>query len=304
MVFEAQLFYKTFLKNFHRHKATYLKELLDNLDNYEKKILQANHLHENRNELLLTLRSDLRQTYFHAIETFFELFFALQLKDGKLQDDRSVMIRLTNAKWQENYKMIREIAESDTALDFLEEKIVFMEYEISIAHYLFYPCILPNGKFPNDVFEHVKESLDAAKNGIRIIAQDFIDREEYNAYKHGLRLIPASTKMMLADPETMEVQLEWDISQSMSYYVKPKKPGDIRIETKLFDSERDFNMTLFCSNLIYNMVYYRQIMLYRPDDDDINTQIAFHFFDKEAIEECTKINVPIQNLVYSFKMTE
>ncbi len=302
MIFEPQLFYKTFLKNFHRHKATYLKNLLDNLDEYEKKVLQTDHLHEDRNELQLTLKSDLRQTYFHAIETFFELFFALKPKDGKLQDDRSVMVRLTNAKWQDNYKMIREIAENDTALDFLDEKVAFMGYEVSVSHYLFYSCVLPTGKFPDDVFEHIRESLDAAKNGIRIIAQDFIDREEYNAYKHGLRLIPASTKLMLANPETMEVQLEWDISQSMSYYVKPKKPGHVRIETKLFDSERDFSMTLFCSNLIYNMVYYRQLMLYKPDD--INAQFAIHFFDKEAIEACDKINVPIQNLVYSFEMTE
>ncbi|MVM42306.1 hypothetical protein GO730_39115 [Spirosoma sp. HMF3257] len=195
--------------------------------------------------------------------------------------------------------MIREIAENETALDFLNETVTFMGYQISIAHYLFYPCLLPTGKFPDEVFEHVKESIDAAAYGIRRIATDFIDREEYNAYKHGLRLIPASSKLQFADPDTMKIQLEWDISQSMSYYVKTKKPGDIRIETKLFDSERDYRMTLFCSNLIYNLVYYRQVMFYKPDDP--KAQLAIHFFEKEAIDECNKVNVPIQDLVFSYE---
>lgn len=302
MIVDPKLFFKTYLKNYHRHKAIYLKELLDNLSRYEDAILTTDHLHENRAELQLTLRSDLRQTYFHAIETFFELFFALKPINGHLQDDQSVMVRLTNAKWQDNYKMIRDIAENDAALNFLDEQITFQGHTISAAHYLFYPCISPTGKLPEDLFKHIQESLDAAKYGIRMIASDFIDREEYNAYKHGLRLIPASQKLMLADPETMEVRIEWDISQSMSYYVKAKKPGSVRIETKLFDSERDFKMTLFCANLIYNMVYYRQVMMYKPDDE--TTHFAIHFFDKEGIEDCEKINVSIQNLVFSFEQTD
>lgn len=212
------------------------------------------------------------------------------------------MVRLTNAKWQDNYKMIRDIAENDIALDFLDEQIIFQGYTVSAAHYLFYPCIMPTGKFPEELFDHIRESLDAAKYGIRMIASDFIDRDEYNAYKHGLRLIPAMQKLMLADPETMEVRFEWDTSQSMSYYVKAKKPGSVRVETKLFDSERDFGMTLFCSNLIYNMVYYRQLMMYKPDDD--TEQFAVHFFGKEEIEDCEKINVPIQNLVFSVEPTD
>lgn len=299
MIVDPKLFFKTYLKNYHRHKAIYLKELLDNQHKYERYILTTRHLHEDRAELQLTLRSDLRQTYFHAIETFFELFFALKPIDAKLQDDHSLMVRLTNAKWQDNYKMIRDIAENDAALSYLDEQIDFLGHKISVAHYLFYPCVLPTGKFPESVFEHIEASVDAAKYGIRMIASDFIDREEYNAYKHGLRLIPAAQKLMLADPKTMEIQVEWDISQSMSYYVKAKEPGSIRIETKLFDSERDFSMTLFCSNLVYNLVYYRQLMMYSPDDD--TTQIAVHFFSRDEIEKCERINVPIQNLVYSFE---
>ncbi|RAI72903.1 hypothetical protein HMF3257_39040 [Spirosoma telluris] len=80
MIFDPQIFYKSFLKNFHRHKVIYLKELLDNLSKYEDKFLTNKPLHEDSNELQLTLKSDLRQTYFHAIETFFELFFAFKPK--------------------------------------------------------------------------------------------------------------------------------------------------------------------------------------------------------------------------------
>jgi hypothetical protein len=297
MIFEPKYFYQSYLKNYHRVKALYLKQLLDSPASIEPDPFHVGYGERNEDEVRLTLRSDMRQTYFHAIETFFELFLALKPQGTTLVDDTELMVRLTYAKWQDNYKAIRNIAENEEALNFLDDLVTFSGQQISIANYLFYPIVGPDSSFPQQVLDDVANSIEAIKYGIRTIAVDFTDREEYNAYKHGLRLIPASSKLALADPNTLEVQIEWDISQSMSYYTRTKTPGEIQIVTKLFDSERDFKMTLFCSNLVHSLIYYRQLMMYRAKESD--AKVAIRFFDKDEIEDCDKVNVAVQNLVFT-----
>src|SRR5690606_21107611 len=116
--------------------------------------------------------------------TFFELLFSLNPKGKKVYDDEFVLFNLTNSKWQDNFTRIKKIAENENELDFLDEKISFLGYEITIGHYLFYMGIFDKSKFPKELFDDINESIEAIKYGVRIIANDFISREEYNAYKH------------------------------------------------------------------------------------------------------------------------
>ena len=74
---------------------------------------------------------------------------------------------------------------------------------------------------------------------------------------------------------------------------------EVKIVTKIFDSDRDYQMTYFCSNLISNMVYYRKMAFDRKKD--AKSQIAIALFGKDQISSCNKMNVEIQNLVYTVK---
>lgn len=85
----------------------------------------------------------------------------------------------------------------------------------------------------------------------------------------------------------------------MSFFLKTKMEDEVKIVTKIFDPDRDYQMTYFCSNLISNMVYYRKMAF--DSKKDPKSQIAIAFFGKEQISECHKINVEIQNLVYTVK---
>ena len=126
-----------------------------------------------------------------------------------------------------------------------------------------------------------KDSVDAIKFGVKIIAKDFVDREEYNSYKHGLRIIPAASELMLADPKTMEIKIRWNLEDSMSFYSKTKNPDELKIKTKLFDTNRDYAMTYFCSNLISNMVYYRQVSMYKEQLVKKNKPVAVAFLEEK-----------------------
>lgn len=299
MIFDPKIFYQTYLKDFHRIKVTYLKKILDNLPQYEQDFFGKDLTEEERKDFSFTLMSDLRQTYFHSIETFFDLFFALNPRGKEQYDDEYVLFRLTNSNWTDTYTQIKEIAKNETALDFLDEKIIFSGFEITIGQYIFYMGFFSDKKFSPEFFKDIFDSIDAIKYGMRILASDFINREEYNAYKHGLRIIPASKSFMLADAETSEIKMKWDLSKSMSFYLKTRNPNELTVVTKLFDIERDYSMTSFCHNLIYHMVYYRQLAMTVVKDK--GKKIPITLFGKEPIDKCRKTNVAIQDIEYTVK---
>ncbi len=299
MIFDPKTFYQSYQKDYHKIKASYLKGMLDNLSKLECTLFEKDINDDKREEIKRVIKSDLRQTYFHAIETVFELFFALNPKKEKKINPDNILYKLTYSKGSETYSQINNIAEGIETLDFLNEEIDYLEHKVTIGHYIFYPGIFSKEKFPKEVFEQILESIKAIKYGVKIIAKDFVKREEYNAYKHGLRLIPASSKLMLAEAKTMNVKHEWDISDSMSFYIKTKHPGELKVVTKLFDSERDYKMTLFCSNMIHCMIFYRRLMYRFKGEKDKFDQVPIYFFGKEPIEKCNEKTVAIQDLVYS-----
>ncbi len=299
MIFEPKIFYQTYQKDYHKVKAIYLKKMLDNLPKYGEEFFGKELDQDDLIEFRRTLKSDLRQTYFHSIETFFELFFALNPKGKQEYDDESVLFALTNSNWQDTYRRIKDITKNENALDFLDERIEFLGYDITIGQYLFYMGIFSTDKFSPELFENIKESIEAIKYGIKTIAADFFNREEYNAYKHGLRIIPSASKFMLADAATMEVKMEWDLSESMSFYSKTNYPDELKVVTKVFDVERDYQMTYFCSNLINHLIFYRRIAMKFEGDKEKFEQFQITMFGKEPIEKCNKGNVSIQDLVYT-----
>lgn len=300
MIFDPSIFYDTYLKDYHFTKAKYLKWMLDNLDKVERELYVNELDEEKRDSLRKTIKSDLRQTYFHSIETFFELFFAVNPKGKERADDRHILYKLTNSNWSEVYKQIKNIADDDSALDFLNEKIIFLNHEITIGRYIFYMGLFKVDGSSQKMHKAIDRSVEAIKYGIRILAREFTNREEYNAYKHALRIIPASTEFMIADAKSLEVHKQWDISDSMSFYSKTKNPAELTVVTKLFDSERDYQMISFCSNLIHNIINYRRIAINKKNKGGKSGLVEVRIFGKDAIERCSKVNVSIQDLVFTY----
>jgi len=299
MIYNPRSFYINYQKDYHLIKATYLNNLFESLNDDKEISFWGNLELERKEEVKRVLKSDLRQTYFHSIETFFELFFALNPKGKESFDDEYVLYLLANSNWQDTYKKIKIIAENENSLDYLNEEITFLNQKVSIGHFLFYAGIFQNDKFPKELFDEINDSIEAIKFGIHIIAKDFIDREEYNAYKHGLRLIPSFKKVMFVSKKDFKVKIEWDLSDSMSFYSKSKKPEELIYVTKVFDFERDYQMTCFCSHMIHHMIFYRRLMMKFEEDEGKFDPFKITFFGKEPIENCNKRNTDAESFVYT-----
>lgn len=298
-MFEPKLFYQTFLTEYHKFKIIPLIKILSDLPKYEKEFFGKEFDKEDRDAYKMILKSDLRQAYFHSIETFFEILFSLDPTDKETFEDEYILFNITNSNQRKTFERIQRISTDESELSFLDKETTFQNINITVGHYLFYFGIFPNEKLKSEIFDEIKSSLDAIKYGIRIIAKDFSDREEYNSYKHGLRIIPALKQFMIAQADTMEIKMSWDLSESMSFYFRTKNPDELKMITKLFDTDRDFQMTFFCSNLIFNMVYYRRVAFYK--NSIMEKEIPIPMFGKEEIEKCNSTNVKMQDLVYTVR---
>ncbi len=248
------------------------------------------------------LQADLRQNYFHSIETFFEFFFAFLPKNGKIPDNTNVLRALVKSNWKQNYKKIEYIANGKLKLSLLDEMVEFLEHKVSVGQYLFYIGTFSKEKFNQDYQNTVKESIESIKKIIKVLANDFSKRDEYNAYKHTMRVFPNFSSIHILNAESLKEEINFDLSNSASYQIYNDKEKETIVKTKLFDPERDFKMTKICSRLIYNMIELRSVVFGDRKEKGNNEKIAIVLFNQENIEDSIKHNVEIQDLSFSSKL--
>lgn len=297
---DHKTFYASYLKEYHQVKAFYLKTQLDNIDDLNNKLSKKEFDRTLTDNTKFILQADLRQNYFHAIESFFELFFALIPDGTKVPNNTDVVKRLVKSNWRKNYNKISDISNGKIKIgNLLKREIKFNSHKVEVGHYLFYIGIFNKAKF-EDVIKAIKNSYEGIAKGIVILAKDFSDRDEYNAYKHALRIYPSIKKMILAEHKTLKERISFDLSNSMSFQLFDEKTKKATIKTKVLDSERDFQMTSFCSNLIHHMIYFRDI-IYNTNSNkwDNEKQIKISIFDQDAIEKCSEHNVDVQDLEFT-----
>ena len=300
-------FYNSYLKEYHEVRAIYLKHLLSNTESLNTTI-QESELGIQNVKIPLTkntkfiLQADLRQNYFHSIETFFEFFFAFIPKNGKIPDNRNVLRALVKSNWKQNYKKIEYIANGKLKLSLLDEMIEFLEFKVSVGQYLFYIGTFSKEKFNDEYQNTVKESIKSIKKIIKILAVDFSKRDEYNAYKHTMRVFPNFSSLHILNAESLKEEINFDLSNSASYQIYNDKDKETIVKTKLFDPERDFKMTKICSRLIYNMIELRSVVFGERKGKKTNEKIAIILFNQENIEDSIKHNVKIQDLSFSSKL--
>ncbi|WP_146129899.1 hypothetical protein [Flagellimonas meridianipacifica] len=248
------------------------------------------------------LQADLRQNYFHSIETFFEFFFAFLPRDGKIPDNRNVLRALVKSNWRKNYKKIEYIANGKFKMSLLDQIVQFLDYEVSIGQYLFYLGTFSKEKFDDAYQAKVQESIESIKKIIKILAIDFSKRDEYNAYKHTMRVFPNFSSIHFLDAESLKEQITFDLSNSASYQLYDDNEKETIVKTTLFDPERDYKMTKLCSRLIHNMIELRSAVFRDRKATGKNEKLAVVLFNQENIEESIKHNVEIQDLSFSSKL--
>lgn len=239
----AKEFYLGFQADYYAYRALRLKKEMDALKE-NPTLFPLEIFDYSFDDHLRSIKIDIRQTYFQAIETLFELIFSLRPVDGVVNDSR---ILKNLVKRKDHYRDIRSFAEGKGGLDFLNQEVAQGNARVKTLQYLFYGLLdlRDNKDFP--------ESLEAI-----IVANDLSDRREYNCYKHGLRIFPHAGRFQVHNSATGTEILNWDLKDSMTFIHEEEKKTVLSVVTKMFDPERDLNMIYLCNNLISNLIMIRR----------------------------------------------
>lgn len=288
---DPKIFYSTFQVNYFDYKQAYQKYALNNIKEFG---LENQILDYSEKDFRQAIKSDIRQTLFQAIETVFDVVFALtKTSNGKYLD---VDILRTLSIPTYHYDRITKIAEDKSELNFLDTEVKLNDnISVTLGEYIFFFGLAEH----SEIRSIMNENLDAIKIALHILATEFSDRKEYNSYKHGIRLIPALTDFILQKPTTKENIAKWDLRDSLTFYSEDEKTGDMEFITKVFDTDRDLMLTRLCSDLLWNIIKLRDLTFNKKSSDEFVT-LNIMLFNKDLVTKANKVNISIQNLRFSW----
>lgn len=275
---DHKVFYTSYASDYHLYKLATLKSILTDIPKFEKEFLQNMVTGTNESRYTRFIKSEIRMTCFHAIETLFELIFALQPKGNELQDEKLMKV-LSTVNFSENYKKIDRIAKDEDGLNFLDSTCEYQGNSPVWSYIFYFGYSLEDASISEVQKTEVQETKEAIKIFLRSIADIFSYRAEYNAYKHGLRILNTITDVSL---ESKYSSVQWDVSDSMSLFSvekDKKKPIAEIIDILIFDTPRDMEIIQICSLLIHNIIVLRkEHYLSRP-------RASAYFFTAALIKE-------------------
>lgn len=122
----------------------------------------------------------------------------------------------------------------------------------------------------------MEKQIDNIRDSLIVFAKDFSDRNDYNAYKHSLRLYHSPLKMGVAKEGTANFNIIGQTENAISFLEKDKD-GTIFETSKGFDPDRDYNMSMLIDVLIKNIINTRRnfyLKEKKPIFSFLNTDIS------------------------------
>lgn len=220
-----------------------------------------------------TLHAEIHFSFFHQCETLFALIFAGFQKMPH-------WLYLTTYETREIKARIQEFIDND----FTNIGGESVTDDRSFLHWGVYtgaaPSEIPVGKTWND-------ALDNLAHFLRIIAKRYLAGTEYNAYKHGIRILHGKQGLMiqfLSHPGTPKITLESDNALA---YLELKDKGEkgrtVHQTIKFFSIKEDFGQLQMLAKLGTSIKNTR--LEYFGGKAKNRQIVAFYELDKEQLDE-------------------
>lgn len=280
ILFDHKIFYKKYAYDYYLYKVGTFQSILADIKKFDQEFLSDFVEGADQTEYSRFVKSEIRMTCFHAIETLFEIIFALEPKDGELRDEK-LLQTLTTAKPKANYDRIGEISKDINKLYFLDE-ICIDSPQVPLWMHIFY--FKANMEADSELKEELLESRKAIRYFLYRIAETFHNRAEYNAYKHGLRIMHTLDHFSLGAENDPNPYVE-DLSNSMSLFSIEKdkvtnKPVAEIIDVIDFDTNTDLEVIKYCYLMIKNIIASRKAFYVHQKTDS-----TVEMFSEEQIRK-------------------
>lgn len=274
-------FYSGYAYDYFIHKSGTLQAILENFEQFKESMLNNYITGIDEEDYTRFIKSEIRVTVFQSIETLFELILALDPKGGKLKDCQ-LLENLSISSWQDNYRRILSIATDSESLNFLNALVKIGGEDIEVWKYIFY--------FNMKVRDEHAQMLEESKQGIQLflsgIAKIFSVREEYNAYKHGVRILNTFKSFQIIPSDQSSEGMTFDLKDSVSFFFERKhkeKNNEYVVKTKVFHTNRDLRIINLCGFLISNIIQIRKFALM---PEELKQEEAIYFLNEKDVLEC------------------
>ena len=283
MVYTAKQFYDYFQVNYFDYKQSN-NEFLLNRSSEDMKSLCEDVVGYDEKAYKRAIKIDIRLTYLMAVDTLFELVFAL-LPDtkGNLRD-KDIVSTLTSGK--QYYSELREYVNGrPSRFDILENQVNYTGGKSCTAlRYIFY-----DGLFETEYEDEIIESVAAISDALKFFAKEINgNRTELNAYKHGFRVVPFFSNISFKDLKTGK-GFEIDMSESISFLTENKV--ERTIHAKPLDYKKDIALTVYVTHLINNIIAIRQRQLTTSK----NFKTSMSAFKRTSLDKASKANIQMGN---------
>lgn len=249
-------------------KATLLKGIIDNpvpiIDS-----IQGNGEIKFKNYDAITshLEAEIHFTMYHALESMFAMAFAL------LKQPDDVWVWLTTYSFSEFGKMINDVAKSN--ISSISEKD-----ELETIRILFF-------KNCPDEFVGQEETIEMMRklsHILKLCAKELNNKNAYNSYKHGLRIIAGDITLKLSNENETVSNV---IGERPGFVYLDKKSSSLVPE--LYSFERSYKIIKLCWQMTSLMIKQRKVE-YIEDDQCVIEATNFNDIDIEDIFDEDIIN--------------
>ena len=206
-------FYNSFQVNYFDYKQS-VNEYLMSKSGAELKGIAGQMLNYEEKSFKRAIKMDARKTYLMAVDTFFELIFAL-LPNKKLQLMDEKIVEQLSRKNQYIHDLKKYIDKKPCNFNKIKNAVINYTNNKSsnLVRYLFFL-----GIFETEHEDLIEESVASFEEAIDFFAKEILEnREELNSFKHGLRLIPFMYKLEISNPADKNEKISIDMGDSLSF---------------------------------------------------------------------------------------
>lgn len=285
IVDKPEIFFKGFPYKYWLYKAEMIKSLLDSNEKFQDSNGTLEIFDGSLKEYQQMLKYELHFTYYHQAEALFELIFALE----KLDDKYTWLILSESYQHQKKYaKKINEIADGSNKL-FEKDVKLKSGKSLSFIEWLLYDVY--GEQIPSD---YLKTSLVKAKEIIQITAEDLADKAQYNAFKHGMRVLPLWKYFSINAKNKEKRGVKFDLENSFTFLSFPKDRSKIDEITIGYSPDQDLLKINLITLLMNGIIGIRKDKYFNKGKGQL-----FHFADVDFKKKIQKANIGIHRIVHT-----
>lgn len=258
---------KSFDYNFWLHKFLALENLLKDQKNMQE-ILVDN---ESIDSLKSSFEMDMHMSVFHSSETLFLILF------GFIEQPRYMWAWVSNCESKDLYEMIEKLRDKGLEL--------FIKNTRQQIRDFLYPGI----KKENNLYPSTLTSAEFVINYLRRLAREYLDHDEYNSFKHGMRCYPGKYGLTMNGPDGKPIIDSRNPGICYLTTTRKYESGkivNVRVDEtmKTYQIERDKKIVLTNSLILQNIFSTRRAILSGKPNAQYNVSI----FANSKVEDIFK----------------